>query len=64
MSANRVRPGGRSSSIARRLGELMNGSIELDLPPGRTRFALVLPGATEDEPFSREKERLEEPSLQ
>jgi len=55
---------GLGLAIARELGELMNGSIELDLPPGRTRFALVLPAATEDEPFSRENERLEEPSLQ
>jgi len=55
---------GLGLAIARELGELMNGSIELDLPPGRTRFTLVLPTATEDAPFSRENERLEEPSLQ
>jgi len=55
---------GLGLAIARELGELMNGSIELDLPPGRTRFTLVLPAATEDAPFSRENERLEEPSLQ
>jgi signal transduction histidine kinase len=55
---------GLGLAIARELGELMNGSIELDLPSGRTRFTLVLPAATEAEPFSRENERLEEPSLQ
>jgi signal transduction histidine kinase len=55
---------GLGLAIARELGELMNGSIELDMAPGRTRFALVLPAAAEDEPFSRENERLEEPSLQ
>jgi signal transduction histidine kinase len=55
---------GLGLAIARELGELMNGSIELDLAASRTRFALVLPAAAEDEPFSRENERLEEPSLQ
>jgi two-component system OmpR family sensor kinase len=55
---------GLGLAIARELGELMNGSIELDVAPGRTRFALVLPAAPEDESFSRENERMEEPSLQ
>ncbi|MDX6400883.1 MAG: hypothetical protein QOF27_1489 [Gaiellaceae bacterium] len=55
---------GLGLAIARELGELMNGSIELDVAPGHTRFALVLPAAPEDESFSRENERLEEPSLQ
>ena len=33
----------------------MNGSIKLDMPPGRAGFTLVLPAAAEDAPFSQGK---------
>jgi hypothetical protein len=42
----------------------MGGSVELGVSKGRTRFTLVLPAFSGAAPFSRENERLEEPSLQ
>jgi signal transduction histidine kinase len=54
---------GLGLAIARELAELMGGSVELDLVPGRTTFALVLPAASSTS-FSREKGREAEPSLQ
>ncbi len=55
---------GLGLAIARELGELMGGSVELDLADGRTRFSLVLPASSGALPFSPENERVEEPSLQ
>jgi signal transduction histidine kinase len=55
---------GLGLAIARELAELMGGSVELHALSGRTVFALVLPMALSDRDFSREKGRLEEPSLQ
>ena len=55
---------GLGLAIAKELAELMSGSVELDVSEGRTRFALILPAASWPPPFSRENERLEEPSLQ
>jgi signal transduction histidine kinase len=54
---------GLGLAIARELAELMGGSVELHLMPGRTMFALVLPSATSG-PFPREKGREAQPSLQ
>ena len=55
---------GLGLAIAKELAELMDGSVELDVSDGRTRFTLVLPAFSDTAPFSRENERLEEPSLQ
>ncbi len=55
---------GLGLAIAKELAGLMGGSVELDMSEGRTRFALVLPASSGALPFSRENERLEEPSLQ
>ncbi len=55
---------GLGLTIAKELAELMGGSIELDVSGDRTSFALVLPASPSALPFSRENERLEEPSLQ
>lgn len=55
---------GLGLAIAKELAELMGGSVELDAGGGRTRFTLVLPALSDAAPFSRENERLEEPSLQ
>ena len=46
------------------LAELMGGSVELGVGTGRTSLTLVLPAFSGAAPFSRENERLEEPSLQ
>ena len=55
---------GLGLAIAKELAELMGGSVELDVSDGRTTFTLVLPAFSGAQPFSRENERLEEPSLQ
>ena len=55
---------GLGLAIAKELGELMGGSVELDVSDGKTKFALVLPASTGAPSFSPENERLEEPSLQ
>jgi two-component system OmpR family sensor kinase len=55
---------GLGLAIAKELAELMGGAVELDCADGRTRFTLVLPAFSDALPFSRENERLEEPSLQ
>jgi signal transduction histidine kinase len=55
---------GLGLAIAKELAELMGGSVELAASEGRTRFTLVLPAFSDSLPFSRENERLEEPSLQ
>ena len=54
---------GLGLAIARELAALMGGAIELDVRPGRTSFALVLPAAA-GEPFSRENVRAETAPLQ
>jgi signal transduction histidine kinase len=55
---------GLGLAIAKELAELMGGSVELAASDGRTRFTLVLPAFSDALTFSRENERLEEPSLQ
>jgi signal transduction histidine kinase len=55
---------GLGLAIARELAELMGGAVELHIIPGRTIFALVLPTSTSEPGFSRENERVKEPSLQ
>jgi signal transduction histidine kinase len=60
---SRASGSGLGLAIARELAERMDGSIELESQPGRTRFALVLP-STHTPPFPRENEKVEEPSLQ
>ncbi len=55
---------GLGLAIARELAELMGGSVELHVIPGRTIFALVLPGAVTEEAFPRGNGREREPSLQ
>jgi signal transduction histidine kinase len=56
LDGTRASGSGLGLAIARELAELMNGTIEVDARPGRTRFSLVLPESTTPaaEPFPRE----------
>jgi signal transduction histidine kinase len=56
---------GLGLAIAKEVAELMGGTVELHVIPGRTIFALVLPTAAAEPAFSREYGgRVREPSLQ
>jgi signal transduction histidine kinase len=55
---------GLGLAIARELAELMGGTVELHLIPGRTIFALVLPTDKSEMDVSRETGAVKEPSLQ
>jgi signal transduction histidine kinase len=57
LEGTRASGSGLGLAIARELAELMKGTIEITSPPGRTVFALSLPGAgiPTAQPFSREK---------
>jgi signal transduction histidine kinase len=55
LDGTRASGSGLGLAIAKELAELMNGAIEVESEPGRTRFSLTLPAEEEEvRPFSRQ----------